>query len=115
MSSRKQQHEREEHPARSKKPEPEPSPRPKSAKYRQREPAPPPHKPTVINVPEPRTDREDVAVNEGTQTADTVGIQTEKRLLEEYDHVSYSLPFFYLWYQNVIIFQTVVMGQPART
>jgi len=60
-------------------PKPEPSPRPKSAKYRHREPA-------VINVPEPRLRRE-IAVNQGSQTVDDVGIQTERKLLEEYEHV----------------------------
>ncbi|WAQ97326.1 ESPN-like protein [Mya arenaria] len=63
---------------RPKTPEPKPSPRPRSAKYRHREA-------TVINVPEPSVRRE-VVVNQGSQTADDVGIQTEKKLLEEYDH-----------------------------
>ena len=44
----------------------------------------------MINVPEPEP-REDVVVNDGTQTQDTVGIQTERKLLEEYDHVSLKL------------------------
>lgn len=73
--------------SRPKSPEPpKPSPRPKSAKYRHREPIHPPPRRTVIEVPEPRNDCEEVAVNEETQTGDDVGIQTEKRLLEEYDH-----------------------------
>ncbi|KAL4239334.1 hypothetical protein ACF0H5_000151 [Mactra antiquata] len=84
LIDRKQQHEREN--SRPKTPEQKPSPRPPSAKYRHREPVPPPPKPTVINVPEPRDDREEVRVSEETQTADNVGIQTETRLLEEYDH-----------------------------
>ncbi|KAH3873034.1 hypothetical protein DPMN_036259, partial [Dreissena polymorpha] len=64
---------------------PKPSPRPKSAKYRQREPDPSPPRPTVINVPETPMSKQ-VAVNQGSQTVDDVGIQTERKLLEEYDH-----------------------------
>ena len=47
----------------------------------------------MINVPEPYR-HEDVGVNSSTQTADTVGIQTEKRLLEEYDHVRKNVQYF---------------------
>ena len=81
-----------EKPKEEPKPAKKPSPRPMSAKYRHRpapsELPPPPPRPTVINIPEPKT-QEDVTVSNATQTSDTVGIQTEKKLLEEYDHVSF--------------------------
>ncbi|KAK3584998.1 hypothetical protein CHS0354_037371 [Potamilus streckersoni] len=58
-----------------KKPEPPRMERPKSSKYRPR---------PIITVPE-TIPKESVGVVQSTQTADSVGIQTERRLLEEYD------------------------------
>ena len=81
-----------EKPKEEPKPQKKPSPRPMSAKYRQRQEFPlPPPRPTVINMPELQT-QEDVTVSNATQTSDTVGIQTEKKLLEEYDPVSLKAP-----------------------
>ena len=83
---RRQEEKPKEEPKPPPKASPKDSPRPASAKFRRRpELTPPRH--TVINVPEPDT-KEEVAVNNTTQTSDTVGIQTERKLLEEYDHVS---------------------------
>ncbi|KAL3875518.1 hypothetical protein ACJMK2_033463 [Sinanodonta woodiana] len=58
-----------------KKPEPPRMERPKSSKYRPR---------PIITVPE-TVPKESVGVVQSTQTADSVGIQTERKLLDEYD------------------------------
>lgn len=72
-----------------------PRTRPDSSKYKVQHTGP------NILSPEPGI-CDDVVINEGTQTQDSVGIQTEKRLLDNFDPVSLKMTQFYLHIQTFV-------------